>query len=77
MRRHRNQLSLPVGAAVLSLVGEKVLSTRHGWTGRIDTGDGSSAVTIDASSIRPWTQAEVNAWHRGEGSPKPAVGGGS
>lgn len=51
--------------------GTYVLSTRRPDAGRLDVGDGASAITA-----RPWTQAEREAWHRGEGSPRPGVVGG-
>lgn len=53
--------------------GTYLLSTRQDAGHLQITGRASSAVTIDASAIRPWTPAEVDAWYRGEGSPHPGV----
>lgn len=53
--------------------GTYVLSTRQNPEQIKITDGASSAITIDARSIRPWTQAEREAWYRGEGSPRPGV----
>lgn len=53
--------------------GTYVLSTRRTPAQLTISGGESSAITIDTSSIRPWTRAEIEAWYRGEGSPRPGT----
>jgi hypothetical protein len=53
-----------------------VLSTRRQDAGSVIKTGESSAVWMDAASVRPWTREETAAWYRGEGSPRPGVVGG-
>lgn len=53
-------------------IGTYVLSTRRpADAGRLEICGESTEITV--ASVRPWTPAERDAWHRGEGSPRPGV----
>jgi hypothetical protein len=53
-----------------------VLSAKRQDAGSVIKTGESSAVWMDAASVRPWTREETAAWYRGEGSPRPGVVGG-